>query len=202
MKSPIDVDFLPPGWRARRARRRAIASRAGVAVALLVALTCAEAALLYRRSGLAERLADVQARFDAARGRIGEVEELDRKKQELTSRLAVLGDVLRRTRGAVLVSTVTAAAPEGVVLHKLDYQVDDVEGVPSAQLSIHGTCATHVDVADFFDALDQARGLEQVRMVYSEEKDLKGDKEFVLVARAPGELDAPFAAAGSEDSER
>ena len=103
-------------------------------------------------------------------------------------------DLPGRARGAVLVSAVTESTPAGVTLSKIEFHVDEKDGVPRTQLTIQGWCPNHVDVADFLDALIDEPSLSDVRMVYSEDKDEHRAKEFVLVAEASGLLAQPHRA--------
>lgn len=190
----VDIDFLPPDWRAHRAQRRTALSRMGVLIAAAGAVALAQALVTHHRFELDRELTAVDAEHSNARGRIAAVEELDQRKQELASRLDLLKDALKRTRGAELVGAVGRSTPAGVTLDFVEFRVSDVSGELAVDLTVKGTSTSH----DLATELNRRLGAEPifntVRLVSSENTSTPEVKEFVITATAPGLLREPPAA--------
>jgi len=190
--SAIDIDFLPPEWRARRAKRRSMLSRLGVTSILLVAIAAAQIWLVQRDIALADEMRSVDTEHARARSRIGEVEELDRRKGDLAQRLDLLKDVLKRARGAEIVAAIGRSAPDSVVLEFIDFHVnDELNGTPAIELNIRGTCTAHESAVHFADTLALEPAIASARLVSSQATAVAGTKEFVITGLAPGLLRTP-----------
>lgn len=191
--SGFDVDFLPPSWRAKREVRRSFLSRVGIFAILLVVIAGAQAWLVHQRLELDRQLQSVEIEHSRARNRIAEVEELDRRKNELAARLELLKDVLKRARGAeVVASAGRAAAARNVTLDTIKFGVvTEASGMPELELTITGTSVSHDEAVAFTDVLSSSFALDSARLVRSEETANPGLKEFVVTARASGLLRDP-----------
>lgn len=190
--SALDVDFLPPSWRARREVRRSFLSRVGAFTVVLLLIAGAQTWIVHQRLELDRKLQEVEIEHARARNRIAEVEELDRKKNELATRLDLLKDVLKRARGAEVVAAAgRAASPRGLALDSIKFVVTEGDGVPELEMTVSGTCLSHDEAVAFTDALAQSGALDSARLVHSEETSVPELKEFVVTARATGLLEVP-----------
>jgi Tfp pilus assembly protein PilN len=190
--SALDVDFLPPSWRARREVRRSFLSRVGAFTVVLLLIAGAQTWIVHQRLELDRKLQEVEIEHARARNRIAEVEELDRKKNELATRLDLLKDVLKRARGAEVVAAAgRAASPRGLALDSIKFVVTEGDGVPELEMTVSGTCLSHDEAVAFTDALAQSGALDSARLVHSEETAVPELKEFVVTAHATGLLEAP-----------
>jgi Tfp pilus assembly protein PilN len=197
-----EVDFLPPSWRARRARRRTLLSRLGLVATVLISIAAVQVAIVHQRLTLDRKLADVQIEHTRARGRIAEVDELARKKDELALRLELLMDVLKRARGADVIAAVARSAPESVALDTVRFHVSESTGQPEIELNITGTSPSH-DVSDSFrNSLSRAHGFSRADLGFSQDAAQPGLKEFVITARAPGLLETPPSVAAAQVREK
>lgn len=192
--SGYDVDFLPPDWRAKRARRRHALTRSAVAGFVALILIAVHVHSLSQHARLNDELSLVEAEYSRARDRIGRVEELDRKKQELKRRLDQLKDVLKRSHGAAIAAAISQSVPNSLALKKLEFHVSEIAGIPVYEVSILGLSPDNGTPLDFSDEMAKRRPLlTLVRVPSVKEHDAGGRREFVVTAIAPGMLDRPLA---------
>lgn len=190
--SGLDVDFLPPSWRAKREVRRSLLSKVGIFATVTLVIAGAQVWLVHQRLELDRLLRDVELEHIRARSRITEVEELDRRKNDLAARLDLLKDVLKRARGAEVVAAAgRSASPRGIALDAIEFHVSEASGSPELELTVKGTCKSHDEAVAFTDSLGQSFALTAARLVSSEETIEPGTKEFVVTAKAPGLLAEP-----------
>jgi Tfp pilus assembly protein PilN len=189
-----DVDFLPPDWRAKRARRRHALTRSAVAGFVALVLIAVHAHALSQHSRLNDDLSLVEAEYSRARDRIQRVEELDRKKQELKRRLEQLKDILKRSHGAAIAAAISQSVPDTLALKKLEFHVSEMAGIPVYEVSILGLSPDNRTPLDFSDEMAKRRPLlTLVRVPSVKEHDAGSRREFVVTAIAPGLLDRPLA---------
>jgi Tfp pilus assembly protein PilN len=174
--SACQVDFLPPSWRARRAQRRTIWSRLGAIALVLIAIATSQISLVHQKMALDRELAEIETEHARARGRIAEVEELARKKDELAARLELLKDVLKRARGADVIAAVARSAPEGVGLDTIKFHVGESSGAPEIELNITGTSPSHESSDRFATALRKSTALSRADLGFSQEAAQPGIK--------------------------
>lgn len=181
------VDFLPPAFRERRLRRRAWATRAVLSGVLVLIAGGASFAVGRQSDRMAARLEETRRKYDLARGRIAQVEQLDRKKQELSQRLEVLKDVLARARGARTVAALGVACPDEVVLEKVAVRVDESGVRPHVELTIEGRAERVDAVMNLIDRLEEVLEPEWVHLVESADLATRDAlKAFIVIARLPG----------------
>jgi Tfp pilus assembly protein PilN len=183
------VDFLPPDYRERRSRRRIWIMRGSVTVALALGMVFASVNVTKRSARLDAELTRIKQRYEQARIRIAQVEQLDRQKEELSRRLGILRDVVVRARGSLVLEAVGSSCPESARLTKVDLRVNTTGPAPEVDVTIEGRCPDHLDVANLLSCLSEKPLLSNVRMVLSENVDALGaDKKFVITAKSPGLL--------------
>ncbi len=189
--SEIDVDFLPPSWRARRAQRRTIVSRVGASSLILLTIAATQGFVAHRSRQLDVELAGVAAEHSHASEKIAKVEELDHRRLELAGKLELLKDVLKRARGAELIGAIGRAAPQNVAFDLVEFHVNDLKGTPAIELTVQGTCLFHDEASLLAENLRADPSFSAARLVYSQEGAIPGLKEFVITGLAPGLLDEP-----------
>lgn len=187
------VDFLPPSYKERRSRRRTWLVRGGVVLILAVAMSGASFAVHRKSERLGGELDTISSERDRTRNRIAQVEQLDKKKQELARRLGVLEEILSRARGSLVLDSVSRSCGESVMLNKVNLRLDTKEARPFVQISIEGFCSDHLDVANLQGSLADELLLHDVNVVLSEKVSTSDQRiKFVVTARSPGELSAAF----------
>lgn len=189
MRAPL-VDFLPPDYRARRLRKRLLATRGLVVVILLAGMIAASALAANRERSLNRELNGMLAKHEIAKERIRQIEELDRKKAELQQRLGVLSAILRRTRGSAVLDSIAKSSPESISLTKVECHQRDAATKPETEVTIEGRCPHNEDIADIMRALSAQPLLYDVQLKFSEDEDAThATKKFVITARAPGQVE-------------
>jgi len=190
------VDFLPPDYRERRSRKRIWIIRGSLAVALVLSMAAGSIGLEGRKSSLEQRLSAVMATHDTARARIAQVEELDRRKEELSRRLSVLEDVLARARGSLVLEAIGRSCGEQLRFTEVDVRVNSQGLEPTVELTISGLCASDGEVAALLEALRNEPLVGSARMVFSEDAGPSTtEKKFVISARSPARLSEELLAA-------
>lgn len=186
------VNFLPPGYTARRVRRRMWLTRGTIMLLLFLGLASTSWVVENKRRSLRRQLDVVELTYEDARNRIAQVEQLDRKKQDLERRLSVLADVLKRARGSLVLESIASAVPEHVALTKVEFRMQGGGSAPAVEITVEGRCADHLEVVAFQERLNAEPLMEDVRIVLSEDADAEQEtKKFVLTARAKGLLASP-----------
>lgn len=181
------IDFLPPNFREKRSRRRVWIVRGTLTVAVLCGMVGALIATNRKASSLDVRLAAIDRQREQARSRIAQVEQLTRRKEELSRRLGVLKDVLARARGALIFEAVGASCTETTHLSKFSMRIDTAKTQPEVAVTIEGRCPGHMDVANLQSRLGRDPLLGDVNVVLSEKADSGDSKiKFVMTARSPG----------------
>ncbi len=181
------VDFLPPEYHALRRRRRLLATRGGVAVVLLLGMVVASFAAAARERALERELDQILSKYELARDRIRQMQELDNKRNELSRRMDVLSDVLRRTRASVMLDAVAKASPPSVCLTKVECHQRDNAASPEIEITIEGRCLENEDVSKLVKALSANPLMSDVAPIFTEDEDAtRTAKKFLVSARAPG----------------
>lgn len=181
------VDFLPPDFRRKRQLRRMRRRMVMMALTCGLALSAHTWSAARNRRELSTRLNGVLERYQAALGRVAEVEHLETRREDLTRKLAVLREVLERTRGADVLAVVSDTCPPSTRVGKLDLRVRDNETQPQIDVVLEGTCPDHADVAEFMRSLEHTALVTEVDMVRSEMVDAhRSDKRFVIKAQVCG----------------
>ncbi|MFH0945826.1 MAG: hypothetical protein V2A76_11560 [Planctomycetota bacterium] len=184
---PDQVDFLPPDYRERKSRRRVWIVRGAMTVAVLCGMAGAMISTNRKASGLDLRLAVINRQREESRSRITQVEQLTRRKEDLSRRLGVLKDVLARARGALVFEAVGASCTDTTLLTNFNMRIDTASTRPEVVVTIEGRCPDHMDVANLQSRLGRDPLLNNVNVVLSE-KAASGDSriKFVMTARSPG----------------
>ena len=181
------IDFLPADYRERRSRRKLWAFRGLLILVLASGMTWAGLAVNRKSSRLEQKLQSVEQQREQSRSRIAQVEQLSRKKEELSRRLGVLRDVLARARGALVFEAVGRSCSETTHLTHVSLRTDTSGTGPVVALTIEGRCPDHIDVANLQSRLSAEPMLNEVNVVLSEKATANDSRiKFVLTARSPG----------------
>lgn len=182
-----DIDFLPPHFRDRRNRRKIWLLRSALILVLAAGMVWSSLNVSRKGERLELQLGSVERQREQSRSRIAQVEQLSRKKEELSRRLGVLRDVLARARGALVFEAVGRSCTKSTHLTHVSLRTDTSGTGPEVALTIEGRCPDHIDVANLQSRLSAEPMLGDVSVVLSEKAAANDSRiKFVMTARSPG----------------
>jgi Tfp pilus assembly protein PilN len=130
MTSPNELSFLPEDYLAKKARRRANILCGALSVVVMGTIGSAFALSERSMRGLDAELADVDARYAEAAGRIEAVKKMHAKQRQIVQQAELAAALVERVPRSNVLATFTNSLPPGVSL--LDLAMESKARVPAA----------------------------------------------------------------------